>query len=185
MNINYIEISNNGKIKINYDKGQDKLHVESGERATPEFYKSFAELKDVLLEIIQKNSLANSIGVRSIKFTENDTGSRYCLIRGYFVNKNQSGVDTVKIETPDKLIEDKKATAKRDLGLSKKSQDIISKLVEEACLFVKGHRAQQNLFDRETINKIENVIEKDEEQHTDEEQQQMIESTSQTDKEVK
>lgn len=185
MNIDYIEISNSGKIKINYDKGFDKLHVESGERANPEFYAAFSKLKDVLLEIIQKNSLANSIGVRSIKFTESDTGSRFCLIRGYFVNKNQSGVDVVKIETPDKLIEDKKATAKRDLGLSKKSQDILVDLIEQACLFVKGHRAQQNLFDKETMNKIENVIEKDEEQHTDEEQQQMIESTSQTDKEVK
>lgn len=179
MNIDYIEVSNNGKIKIYYDKDFDKLHVESGERVNPEFYTAFANLKDVLLEIIQKNSLANSIGVRSIKFTKNDTGGKFCLIRGYFINKSQSGVETVKIETPEKLIEDKKATAKRDLGLSKRSQDIIRDLVEQACLFVKGHRAQQNLFDKKTMNKIENVVD------DEEEQQQMIEITSQgTDKEV-
>ena len=133
------------------------------------------------LRLFKKNSLANSIGVRSIKFTESDTGSRYCLIRGYFVNKNQSGVDVVKIETPDKLIEDKKATAKRDLGLSKNSQDILADLIEQACLFVKGHRAQQNLFDKQTMNKIENVVETD-----DDVSEMAVETTSLgTDPEVK
>lgn len=154
MNITKISIKNE-KISIKYEDGFDVLSVVSEEKAKETFYTAFAKLKDVFDEIAELPSSYDKIFV-----TEITIGYDFSLLDEVSVCGEMALAKTngaLNIQTPPKKYHDTtieigdKTIIKA--GLSKANQEAITDLIEEACDFVNGERAQANLFPKEDLKK--------------------------------
>lgn len=142
-------------IKIKYENGFDKCAISSDEKAKPEFYSVFANLKNVFDEITELPSSYDKIFITSIVITYENQDIKSILVCGEMKLKKSLG--SLKIQTPLKNFDDLEIkTVGKDIptikkGLSSDSQKTIRTLINEACDFVSGDRNQANLFGKEFV----------------------------------
>lgn len=144
----------NGNYEFNFckelsDDNTESLSLRSKDKPRPELINSLVEVKELLFETFNLFKFgAKMVNVYAIRFKYGGKGYDKDEISGYkiyglAINKKQ---DYCRLETE---------MLKMPYESNELEHKIISRLIDEAILYIKGKRAQSSLFNSDLLEKVE------------------------------
>lgn len=136
-----------GETLIEWQDSSEKESVthslNSHQEPRPEFLAAFHALAEVALEICDLPAMyARELKVSGVTLTQHDTMGRGCVIT--LLKKVRSSDSPLVLNTP--FVTEYKGDGQTEGGLYHEGVIALERLEEEAARYVKGERAQQDLF---------------------------------------